>query len=44
MIYIKDTFKCAELKLDIAGLECSPLNDRMSPKMNFNVVILYNPP
>lgn len=44
MIYIKDTFKCAELKLDIAGLECLALNVRMSPKMNFNVVILYNPP
>ncbi len=44
IIYIKDTLKCAEVKLDIAGLECLALNVIMSPKMNFNVVILYTPP
>ncbi len=38
MIYVKDTFKYAEVKLDIAGLECFVLNVIMSPKMNFNVV------
>ncbi len=38
MLYIKETLKCAEVKLDIAGLECLTLNVIMSPKNNFNVV------
>ncbi len=44
MLYIKETLKCAEVKLDIAGLECLTLNVIMSPKKIFNVVTLYNPP
>lgn len=32
MVYIKDTFKCIEVKLDTAGLECLVLNVVMSPK------------
>ncbi len=44
LIYIKDIFKCTQVNLDTYGLECLILNVVLSPKMNFNVIVLYNLP
>lgn len=30
--------------MDTYGLECLTLNEVLSPKMNFNIITLYNPP
>lgn len=43
LIYVRYILKCKEIKLD-TSLECLALNEALSPKMNFNIVILYNPP
>ena len=44
LIYMKDIFKCTLVNLDTNGLECLILNVVLSPKMNFNIIVLYNPP
>ena len=43
LLYARNTFKCNEIKID-TSLECLAVNVVLSPKMNFNVVVLYNPP
>lgn len=43
LFYVRDTLKCNEIKLD-TPLECLALNVVLSPKMNFNIIVLYNPP
>ena len=42
LIYIRESFKCAQLSLD--DLECLGINVILSHNMNFNIVVLYNPP
>lgn len=39
-----DIFKCTLVNVDTNGLECLILNVILSPKMNFNITVLYNPP
>ncbi len=43
VIYIKEHFRCSNLDLSM-NLECVGLNVTLSPNMNFNIVVLYNPP
>lgn len=43
LLYVRNTLKCNEIKLN-TPLECLALNVVLSPKMNFNIVALYNPP
>lgn len=43
LIYIKDKFECHTVKLKTT-LECLALNVILSPTMNFNIAVLYNPP
>lgn len=43
LIYIKDKFKCHLIELN-TPLECLALNVTLSPSMNFNISVLYNPP
>ena len=43
LIYIKDALKCHLIELN-THLECLGLNIILSPSMNFNIVVLYNPP
>jgi len=43
LIYIKYTFNCHKVELK-TPLECLALNVILSPTMNFNIVVLYNPP
>ena len=43
MIFIKEKYKCREIELNTT-LECLALNVILSPQMNFNVFVLYNPP
>ncbi len=43
LIYIRDTFNCAKINLDMS-LECVAINVMLSTKMKFNIVTLYNPP
>lgn len=43
LIYIKDKFKCDLVELN-TPLECLALHIILSPSMNFNVAVLYNPP
>lgn len=40
LFYVRDTFKCNEIKLDTS----LALNVVLSPKINFNIAVLYNPP
>lgn len=44
LVYIKDIYKWTKVNLDTYGLECLTLNEVLSPKMNFNIITLYNPP
>ena len=43
LIYIRECIKCVELEL-VVNMECLGLNVILSPNMNFNIVVLYNPP
>lgn len=44
LTYVRETLKCSEIQIDICDLKCLVLNIVLSPRMNFNIVILYNPP
>lgn len=44
LVYLRDIFKCTLVNLDTPGLECLVLNVVLSPKMNVNIITLYNPP
>lgn len=43
LIYIKDEFKYHLIELN-TPLECLAVNVTLSPTMNFNIAVFYNPP
>lgn len=43
LIYIRETFKCIRVDLNTKIL-CLALKVILSPRMKFNIVVLYNPP
>lgn len=43
LIYSREYFKCVEYELNM-NLECLGPNVILLPNMNFNIVVLYNPP
>ena len=42
-MYIRENFRCTEIQLD-CDLESLGVNIILSPRMNFTVIVLYNPP
>lgn len=44
LTYVRKTFKCTEVKVETGHIECLVLKLILSPRMNFTVVTLCNPP
>lgn len=44
LVYIREIFKCSVIELETFGLECFILNIVLSARINFNIMVLYNPP
>ncbi len=44
LVYFRDIFKCSVIELETFGLECLILNVVLSARINFSIMVLYNPP